>query len=77
MCSRRVLGSLHLLSFRYRNRNDKATSACCLYRFRFFLLQARAEEMGQDLVQVSAHIGARESHQEWQGKIFSLNGFTG
>ena len=38
---------------------------------------ARAEEMGQDLVQVSAHIGARPEHQVWQGRIFSLNGFTG
>ena len=34
----------------------------------------RADEMGQDLVQVSTHIGARPSHQEWQGKIFSRSG---
>jgi hypothetical protein len=34
----------------------------------------RADEMGVDLVQVSAHIGARPSHAAWQGKIFSLSG---
>lgn len=32
----------------------------------------RAREMGCTLVQVSAHIGARPSHEEWQGKIFRL-----
>ena len=37
---------------------------------------ARMDEMGVDLVQVSAHIGARESHQSFQGKVFALNGFT-
>jgi len=35
---------------------------------------ARAREMGQDLVQTSAHYGARESHQLWQGRVFSLSG---
>jgi hypothetical protein len=34
----------------------------------------RAEEMGQDLVQTSAHIGARPDHQQWQGRIFSRSG---
>lgn len=40
----------------------------------------RADEMGQDLVQTSAHAGARnhgtgpENHQSWQGKIFSRSG---
>ncbi len=38
------------------------------------LQEARAEEMGSDLVQVSAHIGARPSHQVWQGKVFSRSG---
>jgi hypothetical protein len=35
---------------------------------------ARADEMGQDLVETSAHIGARPEHQLWQGKIFSRSG---
>jgi hypothetical protein len=34
----------------------------------------RAAELGSDLVQMSAHIGARPSHQAWQGRIFSLSG---
>ena len=41
---------------------------------------ARADEMFQDLVQVSAHIGARNvgegprNHESWQGKIYSRSG---
>lgn len=35
---------------------------------------ARAGDMGQDLVQVSAHAGARPAHQVWQGKIYSVSG---
>lgn len=40
----------------------------------------RAEEMGQDLVAVSAHIGARNkgegpaNHESWQGKVYSRSG---
>lgn len=34
----------------------------------------RADEVGCDLVGVSAHDGARPSHAEWQGKIFSRSG---
>jgi len=34
----------------------------------------RAKELGQDLVQTSAHIGARPTHEVWQGKVFSLSG---
>ena len=41
------------------------------------LQMTRADEMGSDLVAVSAHIGARntgvgpENHEAWQGKIYS------
>lgn len=44
------------------------------------LQQARADEMKQDLVQVSAHSGARNegsgpmNHAEWQGKVYSRSG---
>ena len=44
------------------------------------LQERRADEMGQDLVQTSAHIGARNTgvgpanHEGWQGKIFSRSG---
>lgn len=41
---------------------------------------ARANELGVDLVQTSAHIGARNkgtgpaNHEGWQGRVFSLSG---
>jgi Phage minor capsid protein 2 len=44
------------------------------------LQDTRADEMGVDLVQVSAHAGARnkgtgpENHASWQGKIYSRSG---
>lgn len=44
------------------------------------LQMERAGEMGQDLVEVSAHAGARNTgvgaanHESWQGKIYSLSG---
>ena len=36
--------------------------------------EARADEMGCDLVETTAHEGARESHAIWQGKVFSRSG---
>ncbi len=38
------------------------------------LQDARADQMGADLVEVTAHAGARPSHALWQGKIFSRSG---
>lgn len=38
------------------------------------LQDARANEMGCDLAETSAHSGARPSHAEWQGKVFSRSG---
>lgn len=38
------------------------------------LQETRADEFGADLVEVSAHSGARPSHAEWQGKVFSRSG---
>lgn len=35
---------------------------------------ANCEELGCDLVETTAHIGARPSHEDWQGQIFSLSG---
>ena len=32
------------------------------------------EELGVDLVETTAHIGARPEHEEWQGQVFSLSG---
>lgn len=36
--------------------------------------EARAEEMGCDLVEVTAHAGARPEHAKWQGGIYSRSG---
>ena len=35
---------------------------------------ARMDEMDVDLVITSSHLGARPSHQVWQGKVFSRSG---
>lgn len=35
---------------------------------------ARMDEFGVDLVIVSSHLGARPTHQVWQGKIYSRSG---
>ena len=35
---------------------------------------ANCEQLGRDLVETSAHAGARPEHQDWQGQIFSLSG---
>lgn len=34
------------------------------------------DELGCDLVEVTAHLGARPSHEAWQGKIYKLHGST-
>lgn len=36
--------------------------------------EARADELGVDLVETTAHPGARPDHAVWQGKIFSRSG---
>lgn len=36
-----------------------------------------AESLGCDLMEITAHYGARPSHAEWQGKIVSLSGREG
>lgn len=41
------------------------------------LSETNAEEMGCDLMEISAHAGARPSHAEWQGQIVSLSGRKG
>lgn len=35
---------------------------------------SNCEELGCDLVETTAHIGARPEHEEWQGQIFSRSG---
>ena len=38
------------------------------------MTMSNCEELGCDLVETTAHIGARPSHEEWQGEILSLSG---
>lgn len=38
------------------------------------LQETLADEVGSDLVETTAHSGARPSHAEWQGKVFSRSG---
>ena len=38
------------------------------------LQELRADELGWDLMELTAHSGARPSHAEWQGKIVSRSG---
>ena len=39
--------------------------------------EERANELGWDLMELTAHSGARPSHAEWQGKIVSRSGQKG
>ena len=41
------------------------------------LQELRADEMGWDLMELTAHSGARPEHAEWQGKIVSRSGQKG
>ena len=41
------------------------------------LQETRANEVGWDLMEISAHSEARPSHMKWQGKIVSLSGQKG
>ena len=41
------------------------------------LQEMRAEEMGWDLMELTAHAGARPEHAEWQGRIVSRSGQKG
>ena len=38
--------------------------------------EQNANELDTDLVEVTAHVGARPSHALWQGKVYSLHGKT-
>ena len=38
---------------------------------------ANARELGCDLMEITAHAGARRSHSAWQGQVVSLSGRKG
>lgn len=39
-----------------------------------YMSEANADMMGQDLMEITAHIGARPSHADWQGQIVDREG---
>lgn len=41
------------------------------------LSEINAQDMGTDLMEITAHSGARPSHAQWQGQIVSLSGRKG
>ena len=71
------------ITVQYRNREMKVESAVRMNIMTSVnqtcgvLQKMRAEEMGWDLMELTAHSGARPEHAEWQGKVVSLSGKQG
>ncbi|MFR9293603.1 MAG: phage minor capsid protein [Turicibacter sanguinis] len=75
-CADRGLVSINYASGRTM-RVESAVRMCINTGFRQLTTQMgfmNAELVGQDLMEISAHAGARPTHQEWQGQIVSLSG---
>lgn len=70
-------------TIKYKNREIKVESAVRMNIMTSInqtcgvLQKMRADEMGWDLMEITAHSGARPEHAEWQGKIVSLSGQEG
>lgn len=70
-------------TIKYKNREIKVESAVRMNIMTSInqtcgvLQKMRADEMGWDLMEITAHSGARPEHAEWQGKIVSLSGQDG
>lgn len=59
----------------HRDRIDVAARRAILTGFRQVqgkLMEMLASQLGTDLYEVSYHVGARPTHQPWQGKIWSM-----
>lgn len=75
-CAERGLVSINYASGKTM-RMEAAVRMCVNTGFRQLTTQMglmNAELVGQDLMEISAHAGARPTHQEWQGQIVSLSG---
>lgn len=75
-CADRGLVTINYASGRTM-RMEAAVRMCINTGFRQLTTQMgfmNAELVGQDLMEISAHAGARPTHQEWQGQIVSLSG---
>ena len=58
-----------------RNRIDVAARRAIMTGFRQIqgkINEQVAEELGTDQYEVSAHVGARPSHQPWQGRVYTM-----
>ena len=78
-CAKRGLVSIDYASGR-TIRIEPAVRMCVNTGFRQLTTQMglmNAELVGQDLMEISAHAGARPTHQEWQGQVVSLSGKPG
>lgn len=78
-CADRGLTSINYASGR-TIRIESAVRMCVNTGFRQLTTQMglmNAELVRQDLMEISAHAGARPTHQEWQGKVVSLSGKQG
>lgn len=72
-------GGLYFIEYEsgYRNRADVAARRAILTGLSQMTGQVskhNAEELETDIVEVTAHAGARPSHAEWQGRRYSLSG---
>ena len=59
---------------------ESATRMCvmtAISQITGYMSLANAKMLGQDLMEITAHAGARPSHAEWQGQIVSLSGRQG
>jgi hypothetical protein len=55
----------------------KKTIMTAISQITGYMSLANAQMLGQDLMEITAHAGARSSHAEWQGQIVSLSGRRG
>lgn len=72
-------GGLYFIEYEsgHRNRADVAARRAILTGLSQMtgqVSQHNAEELETDIVEVTAHAGARPSHAEWQGRRYSLSG---
>lgn len=77
------VGKTGLQSIGYANRNMNIKSAVrmcvnsTINRLSSQVGLMNAQDMEQDLMELTSHIGARPTHSVWQGKIVSLSGRAG
>lgn len=77
------LGNKGLQAVKYGNRNMsieaavRMTVSTTVNKLSNEISLKNAQDMEQDLMELTAHSGARPSHADWQGQIVSLSGKSG